>query len=222
MNKPVTGFTPTARGLAQMRLATSKAKLPDTFAEMMASASIPAMMADDVAAGIAELQKIFEPFPAAIEKMAEILANLLPKVATAPDAGQAKQMLVDEGRDKLMQHLGELDAASGYQRPYDENADGNSLCDLAPNEWGGTSLRCADGRTASAARDQIADALLARMLPGHVPTIGREFVSMRLEDFAPKRGFGGASNAKMGNLREHWRLFLCAWGRVQQGFAQLL
>lgn len=198
MNKPVTGFTPTARDLAQMRLATSKVKLPDTFAEMMAGASIPIMIADDVAAGIAELQKMFEPFPAAIEKMAEILGNLLPKVATAPDAGQAKQMVVADGREKLMQHLADLDAASGPARRRDESGDSYAVLRLM--NGAARPFAAPMGAQPIQVRDQVADALLARMLPGHVPTIGREFISMRLEDFAPQRGFGGATRARMSNF----------------------
>jgi hypothetical protein len=192
MNKPITGFTPTARSLAQMRLATSKAKISETFAEMMAGAAIPVQMADEVAAGIAQLQTLFEPFPAACEKIGEVLKGLLPQAAVSPDAGQAKQMILDNGRDQLMQHLAELDG--GANASFDQ-AGQPSNGYAALRKMDGAANPYAAPRQPQTMRigDQVADALLARMLPGHTPTIGREFVSMRLEDFAPSRGVFGSS-----------------------------
>jgi len=60
--RPLASGQPSARHLAQMRLAADKAGIPADFAELMAEAGVTAAGADAMAAGLAQVNQIAAPY----------------------------------------------------------------------------------------------------------------------------------------------------------------
>lgn len=166
------GAVPSARLLAQMRAATGAHGLPESYAELMAQSGLSVQMADDVAAALAELQKVAEPFAVDAEKLHRMIADLLATVAgqtpaapSNPDQKPAQQpamrdTLTAQLKDRLLATLEAQDRRSPVSR--------------------GAAYATARGP--------------------HEPTIGREFASMRLADLVGGGRYGSRHAAMAGGI----------------------
>lgn len=177
---------PPARLVAQMRLAASKAGLAPEVADTMAEIGVTAKLADDVAQGIAKAQKELRPLMAAghldTQSLAEVLRKGIkaaiedPKTASPGDkvfetAAHAALAIAEAGTPIIQSYGEQLYGTPGH------------ITSVPP------APRSAGAPIALA--DRMADGLLARMSASHVPTHGREFASMRLEDMARLGNKGG-------------------------------
>ena len=162
---------PSARHMAQMRLAATKAGLTGPLADLMAETGVTTARADAVAAGLAQFQQMTAPFAgtgsgrldnAALMSIAK-RALMAGAVVQGDDAAAITAEIARAAGDEAMAAIAsaEPQGRSSYAQPRRE------------------------GATAAPSRTEaMADGLLARMQPGHTPTHGREFASMRLDDMA--------------------------------------
>jgi len=164
-----------ARRLAQMRLATSKAALPTMFADLMADSPLSPTMADAAAAGLATAYEIARPFMLS----GRLNDGNLPQIyATA--LAQAKGD-TPEAMSEAVRKLA---------------CDAMSATMAAAEPPGRTASTVFGGDPQASVADRMADGLLARMKVGHVPTTGREFAHMSLQDMA---AYHGGAVARGGN-----------------------
>ena len=164
---------PTARHLAQMRLAASRAGIPDSMAALMAETGVTAAQADGAARGLAELQQMVAPFMLSGRMDGAALAQIARRAVMAGTAAGddaeaiCRAIMATAGAEATA--LMTRDEGQGRSTP-----PGGSL-----------TVARLGGTTATASRaEAMADGLLARMQAGHTPTHGREFASMRLDDMA--------------------------------------
>ena len=157
---------PTARHLAQMRLAASRAGIPDSMADLMAETGVTAAQADGAARGLAELQQMVAPFMLSGRMDGAALAQIARRAvmagtAAGDDAEAIRQAITTTAGAEATAMMAQADLQHGRSAP----------------------ARASGSGTASRA-EAMADGLLARMRAGHTPTHGREFASMRLDDMA--------------------------------------
>ena len=164
---------PTARHLAQMRLAANRAGIPDMMADLMAEAGVSTARAEVTAQGLAEVSQMTAPFMQSGRLTGETLAQITRRALMAAAAA-------GDDADSIRQAIATAAGAEAVSVMAQDDGQGRS----APP--GG---RLTAARPGSATRaEAMADGLLARMQAGHVPTHGREFASMRLEDMAALAG----------------------------------
>lgn len=168
---------PTARHLAQMRLAASRAGIPDLMADLMAEAGVSAARAEATAQGLAEVSQMTAPFMQSGRLTGEALAQitrraLMAGAAAGDDATSIRQAVANAAGEEAMHLMAQAEPQGRSVAP------GGLMTAARPG-----------GATAAATRaEAMADGLLARMQAGHVPTHGREFAGMRLEDMAAMAG----------------------------------
>ncbi|ARC87898.1 Mu-like prophage major head subunit gpT family protein [Rhodovulum sp. MB263] len=156
---------PSARHLAQMRGAAFKAGLSAEFADLMAETGVSAAQAEAVASGLAEFQKVSAPFVQGEQLDHAALMSIAKRAAMAGLA------------------LPETDAAA-ITKEIARVAANEAMALMASNEPPIRPCAIGIGQEAPSRADAMADGLLARMQSGHVPTHGREFANMRLDDLA--------------------------------------
>ena len=166
---------PTARAVAQMRMLTAPKGLPDAIADAMAEAGLSATMADKTIEGLTVLVQHAKTFSVELADWQKLAEDLIAQSGADP----AAQPVALAG-ELVMTHL-----AAKAPKYVSRNfvADGYDR---------GAGLQA-----------KMTDGLLARMLPGHKPTMGQEFAGMTLVDLAEmslrnsgERGIGFLSNAK--------------------------
>lgn len=184
---------PSARHLAQMRLAANKAGIPAQYAELMAEAGVTAATAEATAQGLAQLQQMTEPFvlsgrldQAAMLRITRHALKAGAGISTEDSAARAQAIAVAAG-DKAQAIMAAAEPPVRTPRPDDA---------------GGLGIPArADGRQAVPSRaEAMADGLLARMQTGHVPTHGREYASMRLEELANVASGGNYATRRTGAM----------------------
>ncbi|HBS99294.1 MAG TPA: hypothetical protein DEB47_05400 [Citreicella sp.] len=166
--RPLASGQPSARHLAQMRLAADKAGIPADFAELMAEAGVTAAGADAMAAGLAQVNQIAAPY---------LQSGRLDRPALLSIAKRA------------LAHGGQMRAETpaSISAAMAKLAGQEAAAMMAAAEPLGRSTIAAAPRAAASTfsrAEAMADGLLARMQPGHVPTHGREYASMRLSDLS--------------------------------------
>ncbi|SOC02155.1 phage major capsid protein [Rhodobacter maris] len=175
LDKHTTGAAqPTARHLAQMRLAASKAGLPPDQADLMAAHGVSLAAADATAQGLAQVAQMAAPFLHSgrldAAAMLRISKHALRAGSGIEDPAQIAQAIAKAAGE-------EAAAIMAANEPNGRTA--------APDLARGTaSMVSARAGGSPSLADCMADGLLARMMAGHVPTHGREFAQMRLEDLA--------------------------------------
>ena len=161
------GSRPNARRLAQMRLVTNKLSLPNMFAELLANSSISSTMADSAAAGLAAAHDAAKPLLLSGRlnegNLQKIYAAALARSAgdTAEEVQKSVQMVACEA----MQNAAAINEPAGRSGSFTGN----------------------DVSQQHSVAERMADGLLARMKTDHVPTMGREFAHMSLEDMSGYR-----------------------------------
>lgn len=161
---------PSARHLAQMRLAAQRANLSASFADLMAETGTTAARADAVAAGLAQFSQATAPY--------------------ADTAGLSEDAMISIARRAVMSaadlpgsNTTEITAAISRFATQEATA-------LMSRSGAPVRVVSSNAAGARSRAEAMADGLLARMVSGHVPTHGREFASMRLDDMA-KLSSGG-------------------------------
>ena len=162
---------PPARLLAQMRSVGTAAKLPpqaaNAFAEMAADRGLTVTMAEKMAPGLAALVAFCETWKVDTEKLLELMGKFITEAtggAPTDPTALASQIMMDY-------HVAQSEAMPVRQPVREEySASGYSV---------GNALDRGQGMAA-----RMTDGILARVLPGHSPTIGREFGHMSLAEMA--------------------------------------
>jgi len=177
---------PSARQMAQMRLAASKAGLTGPLADLMAETGVSPARAEAVAAGLAQFQQITAPFTGAgsgcldngalmsIAKRALMAGAAIPGNDAAAITAEIARTAGDEA-------LAIMTSADLQSRSYAQPRRGDTV-------------------SAPSRAEAMADGLLARMQTGHTPTHGREFAAMRLDDMA-RLSANGSSHLSNGPRR---------------------
>lgn len=168
---------PSARHLAQMRLAASKAGIPAQYAELMAEAGVTASTAEATAQGLAQLQQMTEPFVSSGRldqtAMLRITRYALKAGAaiTGEDNAARAQAIATAAGEEAQAIMAAAEPPISTPRQFDDGAL------IVP-------ARARIGQALPSRAEAMADGMLARMQAGHVPTYGREYASMRLDDMA--------------------------------------
>ncbi|MCJ7871491.1 Mu-like prophage major head subunit gpT family protein [Phaeobacter sp. J2-8] len=184
-NRAVANGQPSARYLAQIRMAGQRAQLSAAFMDVMADTGTVPANADAVAAGLAQVAQMVAPF--------------------AGSAGMDEAAVLSIARRAVLS-AAELPSGNGT-----EIAD--AIAGFAGQEAAATMARLERplrpvssdvtfrGSSGVTRADAMADGLMARMVAGHVPTHGREFANMRLDEMAQLSAGGnylrGRRNASM-------------------------
>lgn len=184
---------PSARYLAQMRLATTKAGIPAQYADLMAEARVTATTADATAEGLAQLHEMTQPFVAS-GRLDE--AAMLRLTRHALKAGAAVQ------GDDTAARVQAIAAAAGEEATAIMAAAEPPGRTARPVDAGGLIVpaRPAGSYSTPSRAEAMADGLLARMRAGHVPTHGREYASMRLDDMARLPSGGSYASRRPGAM----------------------
>ena len=157
---------PSARHMAQMRLAATKAGLTGPLADLMAETGVTSARADAVAAGLAQVQQMTAPYAGRLDNDALMSIAKRALMAGAAVQGDDTAAITDEiartaGDEAMAAMVSAEPPGHSYARPHYE------------------------GTTSAPSRaEAMADGLLSRMQAGHTPTHGREFASMRLDEMA--------------------------------------
>lgn len=171
-----------ARHLAQMRLAASRAGIPDTMADLMAECGVTAARAEATAQGLAEVNRMAAPFMQSGRldgaRLADITRRALMAGASAGDDAAA-----------IREAISRAAGAEAVELMARAEAPGRTAAPVHASAATGAGLSRAEA---------MADALLARMQAGHVPTHGREFASMRLDDMANLSSLSGRASMRFG------------------------
>lgn len=182
---------PSARHLAQMRLAASKAGIPAQYAELMAEAGVTSATAEATAQGLVQLQKMTEPFvssgrldPADMLRITRRALKAGAAIA-GEDSAARTQAIATAAGEEAQAIMAAAEPAGRSARPADPEA-------LIVPARAGTS------QTVPSRAEAMADGLLARMQAGHVPTHGREYASMRLDDMSRLANGGGYADRRPG------------------------
>jgi len=166
--RTVASGQPSARHMAQMRLAATKAGLTGPLADLMAESGVSSAQADGVAAGLAQFHQAVAPFM---------------------QSGRLDQTALLSIAKRAVLHGGQMkgDTSAAISAAISEMAREEAVSMMAAAEPLGRSTSAASPRAAASTfsrAEAMADGLLARMQPGHVPTHGREYASMRLSDLS--------------------------------------
>jgi len=182
---------PSARHLAQMRLAASKAGIPAQYAELMAEAGVSVSMAEATAQGLAQLHQMTETFvnsgrldEAAMLRITRHALKAGAAITTEDSATRAQAIAVAAG-EEAQAIMAAAEPSGRTARPSDAGAL------IVPG-------RAGDSQAVPSRAEAMADGLLARMQAGHVPTRGREYASMRLDDMARLANGGGYAGRRPG------------------------
>lgn len=182
---------PSARHLAQMRLAAGKAGIPAQYADLMVEAGVTAATAEATAQGLAQLHEMTQPFVTSGRldeaAMLRVTRHAL-KAGMAlqgEDAAARVQAIATAAGDEAQAIMAAAEPPSRTARPVDAGAL------IVP-------ARAHGEQTAPSRAEAMADGLLARMQAGHVPTHGREYASMRLDDMARLANGGGYAGRRPG------------------------
>ncbi|ARC87391.1 hypothetical protein B5V46_01475 [Rhodovulum sp. MB263] len=163
---------PSARHLAQMRGVAFKAGLSAEFADLMAETGVGAAQAEAVAAGLASFREASVPF---------VRGELLNQAALMSIAKRAVMAGIAVPGTDPAAITQEIARVAGEE----------AMALMARNEPPVRPSALAFVEDTPSRADAMADGLLARMQAGHVPTHGREFVAMRLDDIAKISAGGG-------------------------------
>ncbi|SOC21862.1 hypothetical protein SAMN05877809_1191, partial [Rhodobacter sp. JA431] len=188
-DKKITGAAqPTARHLAQMRLAASKAGLPPEQADLMAEHGVSLAAADATAQGLAQIATMAAPFLGSGRLDADAMTRITKHALRA-----------GEGVTDAAEITAAIAKAAGEEAVAIMAANEPMGRSLAPSAAPGVPAQAARGATLA---ECIADGLVARMSVTHTPTHGREFAQMRLEDMARFDGSTGNRRTRqfMGGL----------------------
>ncbi|WP_323716239.1 phage major capsid protein [Paracoccus aminovorans] len=182
---------PSARHLAQMRLAASKAGIPAQYAELMAEAGVTAATAEATAQGLAQLHQMTETFvnsgrldQAAMLRITRHALKAGAAITTDDSAARAQAIAVAAG-EEAQAIMAAAEPPGRTARPSDAGAL------IVPG-------RAVGNQAVPSRAEAMADGLLARMQAGHVPSHGREYASMRLDDMARLANGGGYAGRRSG------------------------
>lgn len=181
---------PTARQMAQVRLAVSRAGIPESFADVLATSRLSSANYTPAAKAVASVLKVLEgPMRDNALDLDTVKAIIRRAVEKATAEGDLTPEELESAIDKAAREI-----ALSIMAEEDRNPAPTALSDadyILRNRVPGRA-RNAGGDVTPAM--MMADAMLARMNPRHTPTHGRQFVSMRLEDMArigrPEMGIG--------------------------------
>jgi len=167
-SRPVATGQPSARHLAQIRMAAQRARLSAVFTDLMADTGTTPARADAVAAGLAQVAQMVAPFTgSAGMSEAAVLSIARRAVMAAADLPGDNATAITDVIARFAGH----EATAAMART---ETPVRPVASAAIERGASTPSRA----------EAMADGLLARMVAGHVPTHGREFASMRLHDMA--------------------------------------
>lgn len=185
---------PSARHLAQMRLAVRKAGIPAQYADLMAEAGVTSATAEATAQGLAQLHEMTQPFVSSGRldqaAMLRITRHALKAGAaiTGEDSAARTQAIATAAGEETQVIMA---AAEPPGRVYPSQFDVAGL--IVPAR--------ADSRHAMPSRaESMADGLLARMQAGHIPTHGRQYAAMRLDEMAHLSNGGNYATRRTGTM----------------------
>ena len=169
---------PSARHMAQMRLAATRAGLTGPLVDLMAETGVTPARAEATAAGLAQIQKMTSPFAgsgsgrldnAALMSIAR-RALMAGAAVQGDDAAAITAVIARVAGEEAMTLMASAEPQGRiHARPHSD-----------------------DSTSTPSRAEAMADGLLARMQAGHTPTHGREFASMRLDDMARLSGNGSS------------------------------
>lgn len=176
---------PTARQMAQVRLAVSRAGIPETFADVLASCRLTTASLQPAARAVAHFMEALEGPIKSNELDEETVKAIIRKaIEQITDADAMTPQELEAAIDKLAREL----AANKLAEKDRES----------PPLPGPSARARFTGETVTTAM-MMADGMLARMDPRHKPTHGRQFANMRLEDMA-RAGHGHTGRQVMAGV----------------------
>lgn len=182
---------PSARHLAQMRLAVSNAGIPTQYADLMAEAGVTAASAESTAQGLAQLHEMTQPFvnSGRLDQAAMLRITRHALKAGVGSTGEKNtdraQAIATAAGEETQAILAATEPPGHTARPVDPGAL------IVP-------ARAGMNQATPSRAEAMADGLLARMQAGHVPSHGREYASMRLDDMARLTNGGNYASRRPG------------------------
>ena len=165
LNKSGVKVMPTARQMAQARMIAKKVGLSPVFADVLADAGLPVMKMEVAAETLKQISEMTNTLVTDATAIKDILEKVVADIGANPDDPAAPVAVLDEARHSIMAYL----ANQG-----DNNSHGRSVRSDAGHSWDmGDGLRA-----------RMVDGLLARVNPGHKPTMGADFAQVPLVDIA--------------------------------------
>ncbi|ULB09557.1 hypothetical protein ORIO_06415 [Cereibacter azotoformans] len=159
---PDNSNTPTARRLAQVRLAAGKAGLPDQVADLMAESGLAVSMFDAAATGLSRAMEAAQPFIMSGRLTMDVIRPMLRAALASATGGDAEALAAAVQRSACDAMVAKMAADEPPGRSFNPAADVGQSWE-SPR---GLAQKIADGQAAI---------ISARLGLRHEPTMGREF-----------------------------------------------